>query len=268
MSPAHTASTASPADTAIPEQRTHGLSGHRGGDANQGEESHSDRSYGHSGGGSDPFVHAGEQQWPGHQDDPHAHRDPDRRGGPGRAGRQAQDGAEQHVHPGRPVRPAVARGIDGQEQDSQSQHPREHAADHHVVGPAGAPEDAHPHRDGHRGAEQAEPEVEPGGEGSEGAGEGDVAERIPGEHLAPEHHEVPDQSARGGDTGPGQKGVAHERVRQDGADQPGHRADRGHGRIPATANGRTERDRSTIRRATRARTYAANEKVVMNAPVG
>ena len=65
-----------------------------------------------------------------------------------------------------------------------------------------------------RGGEQPDADVDPGGGGGERAGEGDVAERVAGEHLRAEHDEVADQAARERDRGAGQPGVADELVRE------------------------------------------------------
>ena len=50
-------------------------------------------------------------------------------------------------------------------------------------------------------------EVDAGRQRRQGAGEGDVAERVAGEDLAAQHEEVADQARGRGDQGPGQKGV-------------------------------------------------------------
>ena len=56
--------------------------------------------------------------------------------------------------------------------------------------------------------------VEPGRRGAERAGEGDVAERVAGEHLRAQHHEVAHQAAGQRDQRAGQQGVADERLRE------------------------------------------------------
>ena len=128
------------------------------------------------------------------------------------AGVEPEDGAEEDGDPGCPVPGAAGRGVEGEEEDAEPEDPGEDVADDHVVGSSVRSEDGHGGTDGDGRREQAEAGVHPSGETGQGAGEGDVAEGVAGEHLAAQHDEVPDQSAGHGDGRARQEGVAHEGV--------------------------------------------------------
>ncbi len=113
-------------------------------------------------------------------------------------------------------------------------------------GRARSPSNRHPRRDGDRRGEEAEPDVDPGRRGREGSGEGDVAERVAGEDLAAQDHEVADQPAGKRDGGAGEEGVAHELVGEHQAGSPTGKViaatvDRRAGTAALRRRGRSER---------------------------
>jgi len=210
------------------EQRAHRLRGFRRRETDQREESDPQRTHGDPTGGRDSLVEAGEQQRP--RDQEHADQDhhADQGRGGCRTGGQTEDGAEQDAHPRRSVGAAAVRRVDRQEQHAQTEHPREHAADHDVVGSPGSAEHAHPHGHGDRRPEQPDPQVDPCREGRERTGEGDVAEGVSGEYLRPEDDEIADGAAPGRDAGSRQERVPHERMTDDRRYPPEDGQRRGH----------------------------------------
>ena len=103
-------------------------------------------------------------------------------------------------------------GVVGEEEHAEPEHPGEDGADRDVVGGAAAAEQAEAEPDGDGGREQSQAGVDAGGEGGEGAGVGDVAERVAGEDLPAQHHEVAGQPADRGDGGAGDQRVHDEGV--------------------------------------------------------
>ncbi len=118
-------------------------------------------------------------------------------------------------------------------------------------------ERGHRERDDNARAVQADEQVSPGGESCQRPGDGHVAERVAGEHLRPQHHEIAGQAGSRGDGGAGDEGITQEWL----AEQAGEAAHAG----TAAAGQRLVRRNA---RPAAARTYPAKPKVVMKKPTG
>ena len=108
---------------------------------------------------------------------------------------------------------ARARRVDRQREHAEPEHPGEHRADDDVVGATAVAEQAeHDGRPSTSSTNSPSRGVDAERERAERAGERDVAERVAGEDLAAQHHEVADQPGQRRDRHAGEERVPHERV--------------------------------------------------------
>ena len=127
------------------------------------------------------------------------------------AGAEAEDRAEQRARRDRPVAPAAPalnrsrnstprpRTQTNTTPIATSSRPRAVAQRRRTAAPP------------RRSREQADAQVEAGGRGGQRTREGHVAERVAGEHLGAQHHEVADEAAGERDRRAREQGVADER---------------------------------------------------------
>ena len=201
--------------------------------ADEGEEAEAEQAHRHPTRRGDSLVQAGEEQGPGDGEEGDD-------GPPGDAGRnrrlgagEAVDRPEQDLDARRPVRAAPGGRVEGEEEDAEPEDPGEDVADHDVVGETPPTERSHHDTDEDAGDEEADAQVDTEGERCERAREGDVAERVAGEHLPPEHHEVADESGGEGDQGARNERIVHEWVREHVADPRKGACEREHWRAHA-----------------------------------
>ncbi len=188
------------------------------------EEAEAERPHRHAEAARHLVVDRGEEQRPGDRQQRQAGEDRDRRGEAGVGRGEAEDRAEEDADRGGAVGAARAADEDREEERAEAEDPGEDRADHDVVGTGALAEQPHPARHRDRRHEQTEPDVDSRRRGSQGAGEGNVAERIAGEDLAAQDDEVADQPAGKRDRGAGEKGVAHELMGEHQAGSPVGRA--------------------------------------------
>src|SRR5919201_4901402 len=194
------------------EQRPHRLGSLSGNDRQQHQEGDPQGAHANPEAARDPGVDGGEKKRAGERQEGEGARRRDRGGDSSVGCAEAEDRAEQNPHRRGPVRGAGRGGEDREEEDAESQHPRKDRADDDVVGARALAEQPKPDRHQDRRREQADADVDAGGRGRQGAGEGDVAEGVAGEDLAPQNNEVADKAAGERDRGAGQEGVSHELV--------------------------------------------------------
>ena len=199
------------------------------------EEDELDGEHRHAVGPGRLAVDGREEQRPGDEQQP---GDDDGRQDDGearRAGADAEDRAEEDVDPRGAVGSAPGGGVHRQREHPDAEDPGEDAADDHVgAPPAAAVEGAEAEGDGDGRDEETQPWVATGGERDQAAGDGDVAERVPGEDLVAEHDEVTDEAGGDRDRGPGDERGAHEVV--------------GEHRLQATQRRDPGRDHATLQR--------------------
>jgi hypothetical protein len=124
----------------------------------------------------------------------------------------SEDRPEQDIHTGRGVHPAARRRVHGQEQRAEAEHPGEHAAHHRVVGAGPAAEHGHDDGEDDAGSVEADPQVRAERERGQRAGEGDVGQRVAGEHLSSQDDEVADQPGSERDPRTAEERVPEKRV--------------------------------------------------------
>src|SRR5262249_25674981 len=130
-------------------------------------------------------------------------------------GGQSEDRAEEDANAGGAVVGAAVRREDREEEHAEAERPREEGSDRDVVGEAGpVAEQSEQQRAPDRGEEEPRAEAYSGRRGRERTGEGDVAERVAGEHLRSEDDDVADEPACERDERPREERVAHELVRE------------------------------------------------------
>ena len=99
------------------------------------------------------LIDTREDQRPRESDHRDGDEHADRRAGLGLGAREPEDRTEEHVHSsGAAARATVRRGVDGEEEGAEPEHPREHDSDHRVIGLASGAERCHHERDDNAGA--------------------------------------------------------------------------------------------------------------------
>src|SRR5207247_6983509 len=123
-----------------------------------------------------------------------------------------EDGAEEDAHARGAVLGAALGREDGKEEDAEAERPGEERADDDVV--RSGPVAEHAHEDAAEDAGDEEPyeDVQPENGRCERTREGDVTERVAGEHLGAKDDEVAHEAAGDADEAPGDERVAHELV--------------------------------------------------------